>query len=217
MTDSATIRQIAACFPRRWDHHYAAAKLRTDPLYPAVLAELAGSERPLLDLGCGIGLLAFFLRAHGHAVPIHGLDYDARKIDSAWAANPDPEWASCSFSQGDARDGLPDHCGDVTILDILQFFTPAERAELLAAAAERVEPGGGVLVIRSGMRDDSWRHRVTVAGDVIARMSFWMKAAPTNYPTAEEFRERLSTYGDVEIRPLWGRTPFNNHLIVLRR
>ena len=217
MNDAATIRRIAACFPRRWDHHYAAAKLRTDPLYPAVLAELAESNRPLLDLGCGIGLLAFFLRAHGLEVPIHGVDYDARKIDSACAANPDPGWVPCTFSQGDARDGLPAHFGDVTILDILQFFTRGERTTLLQAAAARVATDGGVLVIRSGMRDDSWRHRVTVTGDFLARMTLWMKAAPTGYPTAAEFRETLSPFGEVVIRPLWGRTPFNNHLIVLRR
>ena len=217
MTDAAAIRRIAVCFPRRWDRHYTATKLRTDPLYPAVLAELAGSGRPLLDLGCGIGLLAFFLREHGHDVPIHGLDYDERKINSARAANPDPAWVPCTFSQGDAREGLPDHCGDVTILDILQFFSRDARASLLATAAARVATDGGVLVIRSGMHDHSWRHRVTVAGDWLARMTRWMKAAPTNYPTADEFRETLSLFGEVTIRPLWGRTPFNNHLIVLRR
>jgi 2-polyprenyl-3-methyl-5-hydroxy-6-metoxy-1,4-benzoquinol methylase len=217
MTEPAAIRAIAACFPRRWDHHYAAAKLRTDPLYPAVLDALRGSPRPLLDLGCGIGLLAFFLRAHGHGVPIHGLDYDSRKIDSANTAKTDPSWAPCTFSQNDARDGLPAHSGDVTILDILQFFNRAERTTLLQAAAARVATGGGVLVIRSGLRDDSLRHRITVAGDILAKISFWMKAAPTDYPTADEFRETLSPFGDVAIRPLWGRTPFNNHLIVLQR
>lgn len=217
MTDPATIREIAACFPRRWDRHYAAAKLRTDPLYPAVLDALRGSDRPLLDLGCGIGLLACYLRAHGHDVPIHGLDYDARKIDSALAAKTNPGWPSSTFAQHDAREGLPGHLGDVTILDILQFFNQTERTTLLEAAAERVATGGGVLVIRSGLRDDSLRHRVTVAGDVIARLSFWMKAAPINYPTADEFCETLARFGEVTVRPLWGRTPFNNHLIVLRR
>ena len=32
----------------------------------------------LLDLGCGLGLLAFCLREHGLTVPIHGIDYDER-------------------------------------------------------------------------------------------------------------------------------------------
>ena len=217
MIESGTIRAIAACFPRKWDHHYAKAKLRTDPLYPAVLQVLDGSPRPLLDVGCGIGLLAFFLRAHGHAVPIRGVDYDVRKIASAKAANVDPAWAACVFSQGDARHGLPDHLGDVTILDILQFFDREERAALLRAAAARVAGGGGVLVVRSGIRDASWRHRVTVAGDVLAKITRWMKAAPTDYPTVEEFHHVLGPFGSVEVRPLWGATPFNNHLIVLRR
>jgi hypothetical protein len=44
-----------------------------------------------------------------------------------------------------------------------------------------------------------------------------MKAAPTHYPTAEDFQRILSPFGEVEIIPLWGGTPFNNHLITLRR
>ena len=218
MSDPAenTPRAIAAVFTRHWDRHYAAAKLRTDPLYHAVLAELHGSPRPLLDLGCGIGLLAFFLRAHGHNADIRGLDYDERKIQSANTAATPPSWPPCRFVRHDARNGLPSHHGDVTILDILQFFDKTERATLLTAAARALAPDG-VLVIRSGLRDRSLRHRITVAGDLLAKASFWMRAAPTDYPDADEFRHVLAPFGTPEIRPLWGRTPFNNHLIVLRR
>jgi 2-polyprenyl-3-methyl-5-hydroxy-6-metoxy-1,4-benzoquinol methylase len=80
---AANARKIAALFDGRWDRNYVAAKLRTDPLYTALADQLRGSDLPLLDLGCGLGLLAFFLRAEGIEVPIHGLDYDPRKIESA--------------------------------------------------------------------------------------------------------------------------------------
>ena len=121
-----------------------------------------------------------------------------------------------SFHSGDARRGLPAHSGHVTILDILQFFSPAERDALLRAAAERVAPGG-LLVIRSGLHDRSARFAITVAGDWLARGTRWMKAAPTHYPRAADFHRVLSPFGNVEITPLWGATPFNNHLIVLRK
>ena len=52
----------------RWDYYYTLAKLRSDPLYPGVLQALRGSDAPLLDLGCGLGLLAHALR-----LPAHGL------------------------------------------------------------------------------------------------------------------------------------------------
>jgi 2-polyprenyl-3-methyl-5-hydroxy-6-metoxy-1,4-benzoquinol methylase len=209
-------RRIAAFFPGRWDRHYVASKLRMDPLYAAVFRELEGSDLPLLDLGCGIGLLAFYLRANGLAIPVHGLDYDSRKIESARNAATPREWSGLEFSHHDARGGLPEHLGNVTILDILQFFTPPEQETLLRQAAERVAPGGR-LVIRSGLRDGSLRFKITILGDLLAKASLWMKAAPTHYPAAADFQRILSPHGRVEITPLWGGTPFNNHLIVLRK
>ncbi len=215
MTDTS-IRKIAAMFPGRWDRNYVAAKLRTDPLYTTLAENLRGSDLPLLDLGCGLGLLAFFLRAEGINVPILGLDYDSRKIAAARRASLSPQGADLSFSHHDARCGLPAHHGNVSILDILQFFTPGEQETLLKLAASRVAPGGR-LIIRSGLRDASWRFKATVLGDWLAKATFWMKAAPSHYPTADDLQKILSPFGTVEISTLWGGTPFNSHLIILRR
>lgn len=212
----ATELKIAGLFQRKWHHHYVRSKLRTDPLYSAVYQQLRESGLPLLDLGCGLGLLAFYLREMGLSMPIHGLDYDSNKIELANQAIPDSGHHNLSFAFHDARNGLPQHSGNVTILDILQFFTPAQQNALLQQAAACI-PLGGQLVIRSGIRDSSWRFRITVIGDLIAKGTFWMKAAPTHYPSEEDFLKNLSPFGTVDITPLWGSTPFNNHLIILRR
>ena len=214
--NAAAIGKIAALFPGRWDRNYVATKLRTDPLYAALTENLRGSDLPLLDLGCGLGLSAFYLRAEGIQVPIHGLDYDPRKIDSARRAILTAGGRDLLFSHHDARTGLPEHSGNVSILDILQFFTPNEQETLLQLATSRVAPGGK-LIIRSGLRDASWRFQITVLGDWLAKATFWMKAAPTHYPTAADFQRILSAHGKVSISPLWGQTPFNNHLIVLTK
>jgi len=208
--------RIASLYGKRWNYHYVASKLRTDPLYPAVHQQLCGSQLPLLDLGCGLGLLAIYLREMGVAVPIRGVDYDSRKITAARTALGRSRHAALDFSTHDLREGLPDHSGNVTILDILQFFTPAEQEKLLESAAGRVA-SGGKLIIRSGLRDPSWRFRITVAGDLLAKASAWMKAAPTHYPAAEDFQRLLSSFGKVAVSPLWGHTPFNNHLIVMEK
>ncbi len=210
------IRELARHFPGRWDHHYIAAKIKSDPLYEAVLAEFRESELPLLDLGCGLGLLAFFLRHNGLGFPILSLDYDQRKILEARRVAGELGLERLDFEHHDAREGLPAHQGNVSILDILQFFKPAEQQLLLTEAAERVAPGGK-LVIRSGLRDRSLRFRITVAGDLFAKWTFWMKAAPVYYPGREDFEQALSDHGRLSISPLWGGTPFNNHLIVLTK
>ena len=213
---SAQIAQLAGSYRGRSDRYYVSAKLKSDPLYDAVFEQLKGSTLPLLDLGCGLGLLAFFLRDSGLDFPIQSLDYDERKIREARELAAARKDTHLTFAHHDAREGLPEHHGNVTILDILQFFDPSQIEELLTLAAERV-CSGGKLVLRSGLKDDSWRFKVTVAGDFLAKATFWMKAAPIHYPTAEDFETILEPFGRVTITPLWGKTPFNNHLIVLEK
>lgn len=213
---AATVIQIAALFTGRWNRNYVATKLRTDPLYTALAENLRGSDLPLLDLGCGLGLLALFLRAEGFTIPIHGLDYDLRKIETAQYVAAQSSTLNVTFAHCDIRTGLPPHLGDVSILDILQFFTSTEQEELLIRAASSVA-SGGKLIIRSGLRNSSWRFKITVLGDLLAKLTFWMKAAPTHYPTGSDFLRILAPFGTVSVRPLWGNTPFNNYLIVLTR
>ena len=84
-----TARRIAQSFlPTRWFgnryyYYYSRAKLRSDPLYPGVVDALRGTQAPLLDLGCGIGLLAHALRTNGLSMPYRGVDIDAPKIAQA--------------------------------------------------------------------------------------------------------------------------------------
>jgi SAM-dependent methyltransferase len=214
--NAAGRKRIAALFPGRFDSHYVASKLRTDPLYAAVENEIRDSELPLLDLGCGLGLVAFYLRSAGVDVPISGFDYDPRKIALAKRAAARFGDRGLSFAFRDLRTDIPEHCGNVCMLDILQYFSPDEQNRLLGEACTRVAPGGK-LVIRSGLRDDSLRFRITQLGDLLAKATFWMKGGPKHFPTAEDLKNHLSSHGNVRIAPMWGNTPFNNHLIVLKK
>jgi len=208
------IDRIASLCDRRWDRHYTRAKLRSDPVYAAVVGEIGSSHLPVLDIGCGIGLLAHYLSACGCQAPVTGLDYDERKIASAQRMARAAGHSGLAFTPGDVRTGLPEFSGHVVVLDILQFLTQAQQDAVLSAAAARVAPGGK-LIIRTGLRDGSWRFGVTVLGDYLAKATLWMKAAPTCYPDAAQFHRVLGTAGmKVTLQPLWGRTPFNNFLVI---
>lgn len=208
--------RISQLFPFGHDRCYVFCKLMLDPVYDAVLTELRGAPPlPILDIGCGPGLLAAVLRTGGLTAPIHGLDYDVRKTDAARKALEG--LPGCSFAPGDARTGLPPHSGHITILDILQFFSPAEVGGLLEAAATRVAPGGRLL-IRTCLREDGWRFRVTRAGDWIAKTSTWMKESASHYPSREELTATLHAAGLTgSVRRLSGRLPFNNYLLNFSR
>ena len=210
------IRRLAARFPGNHARYYAWCKFATDPLYAAVFTAIADTTAPLLDIGCGMGLCSFYLRERGCKFPMRGLDFDAEKIAIAQkaAATHAPDLV---FETSDARTGLPAHSGSVTILDILQYLDPAAQKALLREAAARIAPGGK-LVIRTGIEDPGWRFALTKLTDWFAVLCFWMKSKPISYPRPETLTATLEACGlRGTIRPMWGRTPFNNWLAVFER
>src|SRR5688500_9082010 len=112
---SAQVRDIAQAFlpdhvlGSRWDHYYARAKLGSDPLYPGICDALRDTTAPVLDLGCGLGLLAHALRAQGIALPYRGVDNDVRKIARARRAAERAGLRDAAFDTVDlARTSLAD-------------------------------------------------------------------------------------------------------------
>ena len=204
-------------YGNRWHYYYSRAKLGSDPLYPGVIDALRGSAAPLLDLGCGIGLLAHALRAAGIAVPYRGVDNDAAKIAQARRAAGVAGLQGVGFELVDLAAGMPAHCGSVAILDVLQFVPPQAQDAILDAAVAMLAPGA-TLVIRTGLDDGSRRARFTRRIDAMSRVLGWMNAGPKRYPSAAGLRARFDAAGlHSEFTPLYGRTPFNNWRIVATR
>jgi 2-polyprenyl-3-methyl-5-hydroxy-6-metoxy-1,4-benzoquinol methylase len=203
-------KRVSSRYERRL-RGYVYWKLRLDPSYPAVLEHL-DRNLPLLDLGCGVGVLAFFLREHGFTAPIRGIDIDERKI--AAARDVATHYDGVEFVHGSATDPLPPQ-RNVVILDLLQYVGSMAQQEILRNAAAVVPPGG-VAIIRQGIRDDSWRYRCTHFVDTIGRAIRWNRGTRMNFPTREEIVAAFDGF-DVHVTPLWGRTPYNNYLFVFTR
>jgi len=204
-------QRLASFYDRRSLQGYVRWKVRSDPAYGAVAQLLDGRTRPLVDLGCGIGLLPFFLRERGYAASIIGIDFDERKIEVARKAAG--RYRGIDFIAGDARGPLPDE-HDIVLLDILQYFDAQSQEQILRNVAGTVGPGG-MVVIRQGLRDGSWRHRMTAFVDGAARFFRWMKAERLQFPTREQILVAFDGF-EAEVRPLWGRMPYNNYLFVFR-
>ncbi len=201
----------------RWDYYYSRVKLGSDPLYPGVSQALRGSRAPLLDLGCGLGLLAHTLRADGIVLPYRGVDSDSAKIRRAVRAAQRAGLAQAQFQTMDLARELPEHRGSVVILDVLQFIPYPAQARAIDAMIAMLSPGAR-LVIRTGLDDGTGRARITRAADLFSRAVGWMNAMPRYYPDGQALRTRLAAAGLlVDFQPLFGNTPFNNWRIVAAR
>ena len=206
-------------YPSRFFRSYAYWKVRTDPLYHAVSQHLiTASNQPLIDLGCGAGLLAFYLKIKGHKGQIKGLDLDRAKIQAARQIAA-VQWPDLTFEVADFSQWTPgSFTGHVTLLDVLQYLSSEAQIHLLEKAATCLTHPDQRLIIRNGLDDDSWRATVTRATDHLACWIRWMVRSPTTHPTRRLIEQTLAQVGlCVEFSPLWGGTPFNNYLIVARR
>jgi 2-polyprenyl-3-methyl-5-hydroxy-6-metoxy-1,4-benzoquinol methylase len=204
------LRRIAAQFdapPHLWG--YIVGKLALDPAYDAVLGLVRDSETAIIDVGCGLGLLAHYLREHGCRAPIVGYDLDSQKIARAEAAAQRAGLADVTFRDGDAAE-QGDDSATIVLLDVLHYLTPSLQRSLL----ERLARNEGAVIIRNGLRDDSWRYRVTLLEEYWTRWSGWIPSrAPIHFPTREEILAPFREVGRAgETRPLWGVTPFSSQL-----
>jgi len=207
--------RISSLFTRRWMRFYSRGKLRHDPAFRAAFNRIGDSPLPLLDIGCGVGLLAFYLRERGFAREVLGLDVDENKIREGQAV-AGKYYAGITLRASDVS-ALPEFSGNVAMLDVLHYLPADVQQRALAEMAGRVATGGWCF-IRTTPRDGSWRFRFTQIEEWFARVISWMARPVVTYPTLAQIEVCFpATEFDADVRPLWGRTPFNSWLLAFRR
>jgi 2-polyprenyl-3-methyl-5-hydroxy-6-metoxy-1,4-benzoquinol methylase len=208
--------RVALQFRSPWLRYYVRGKLRSDRIYSAAYDLLGRSKEPILDVGCGVGLLAFYLRERACAQPILGLDLDARKIGYG-AAVAARGYRDVEFRFQNVEKTLPDFRGDVALFDVLHYLPARAQTALLSQLAERVAPGG-LLIIRDSIREMRPRYWMTWCAEKFAQTISWNVDGALHFPSRGSIAEVFDN-GEFErkSRPLWGRSPFNNHIFIFRR
>ena len=208
--------RAAECFREsRFLYGYAKGKIRWDPAYPALARMLRGSELPILDIGCGVGLLAAYLRESGCQQPIFGIEPDKKKVRTA-CERVATAYPLLDFRVGDAR-SLDDFSGDIVMLDVLHYMTSKAQRAVLDQISQRICPGGRAL-IRTTFRDDSWRYYATLIEEAFVRASGWIRGGKCCFPTRKDVTDPFhGPEWKVTVSPMWGRTPFNSHLVEIAR
>jgi SAM-dependent methyltransferase len=210
-------------------YYFARGKLRHDPMFRAILelGLLHGQPR-ILDLGCGQGLLAAWLRAAAQcyeqgawprqwpppAMPRSLRGIELKRRDAARAQRALGE--ECEVVQGDIRDVPFGDADAVVILDVLHYMPEVSQRAVLQRVRAAL-PAGGLLLLRVGDADAGLRFRATWWSDRVILFFRGHGLARLHCHGLARWRSLLRECGfDSRAEPMSTGTPFANVLLIAR-
>jgi len=173
--------------------HYAASKLKRDPIIFA-LPEVCAGDDEVLVAGCGYGLMTLRLAVSFPERRIRAIDRDAEKLEVARAALG--ELPGVSFHEGDLREidlGAP---GTVTLVDVLHYWPPEVQRAVLLRIAAALRPGGRLL-FRDGCAAGAGQRLVQAAESMAHAIGFTKSGGEFHFRTLEAWRALLCECGFV--------------------
>ena len=235
MAESHTTEQTAlidrASAPYRsagaFAYNFARGKLRGDPVFRALLERgLLLGRGHILDLGCGQGLLAAWLKA---AL----LCYESGSWPQGWPPAPKPRSTrgielmirdverarialgpECEISQGDIRSAEFGTTDAVVILDVLHYIGREEQLQVLRRVRAAL-PARGLLLLRIGDAAGGLRFRYSQWVDKLVMLFRGHATVATHCRSADQWRKLLSECGfDVQAAPMSQGTRFANVLMI---
>lgn len=196
----------------RWLRGYVRGKLLWDPVFPLARREIALRDRPVVDIGCGLGLLGLSMRAAGIALRYRGSDIVPWKINTAREAVRYFGFEEAGFDVCDALNTPIPEGATVCLFDVLHYLDTRDQQRMLDRLADAAATGSLVL-IRTALRGTGWRYAATLAEEWWTRATGWIRGGQINFPARGEILAAFDRRGlRCEISPLWGSTPFASHL-----
>lgn len=204
--------RIANVFPDgRWLRGYIRGKLDSDPVFNKGLAALKGKSGQIIDLGCGLGLFALWLRQHGCQQPVLGCDLGQWKVEAGMRAAQQLEFRDIELCHQDMTQTSLVNASAVCAFDVLHYL-PVPKQEILVRSLAAAARGGALVLIRTGVRGLGWRSAITSLQEYWTRMTGWIRGGEANFPVLENLISAFEKEGcSVKAEPLWGKTPFSSH------
>jgi len=119
---------------------------------------LIQDRKRIIDIGCGLGYLGYYLHYRNEDRIITGVDYDEDKI--AVAQNGYDKTDHLNFESKDLREVVFDSPDVVFFNDVLHYISLDDQFAVLKKVADALNENG-LLFIRDGITDLSDRHAVT--------------------------------------------------------
>jgi SAM-dependent methyltransferase len=200
---------------------YVAAKLRIDPISREIDALVPRVGR-IVDLGCGVGQVSILLAEMSSERTVIGLDSNWQRVASArqaaaaaGLAGTDAAPGRVRFLVSDVRAAPLARAACVLAIDVLHSLPLPDQDALIRRAALALEPGGR-LIVREVDRAarPRWRYALVALEEHLAKAVGWGRGPGLWFRPAAELHDCMQACGlDVQVRPMWGRTPFANVLL----
>ncbi len=205
---------------------FAGGKLAGDPAYRTILEHgLLQGRRQLLDLGCGLGLLAALLRAaeqssregrwpSGWPAPpsglsIRGIELQPRTVGRAQRALG----SLAEIVQGDIRRCELGAADAVVILDVLHYIDAGAQRALLDRVHHALRPAG-LLLLRIGDAAGGLRFRIGHCWDQAVLLARGRGPRRLHCRSLAQWRALLAECGfDSQVIAMNEGTPFANVLM----
>ena len=220
---ASTVKAIAAKAARQYSvaevaalakslyAHGAWLRRKTQQLRPyscpvEVLLSIFPESGTVLDVGCGSGLFLGLALASGKTIVATGVDISEPALRLAMemrqAGLDAAQRARLTFHHVRSTADWPSRTFDmVSLIDVMHHVPPAQRAELLAAVADHVRPGG-ILLYKDMVQRPRWRaffnwlHDLAIARD-------WIRYQPIAQIDAAAKRARFVEVRAETINCLW--------------
>jgi hypothetical protein len=214
MSKDRSLPDIAKAYGRsRWLRGYVRGKLAWDPVFPIVRREIVHRQQPVVDIGCGLGLLGISMRAAGIPLRFRGTDIVPWKVNKAKDAVRYYGFEDIGFDVSDALSTQIPPGATVCMIDVLHYLDPASQTVMLGRLADAADAGSLVL-LRTGLRGTGLRYFLTLLEELWTRISGWIRGGAINFPSRSDLERFFAGRGiEASISPLWGRTPFASHLV----
>ena len=162
----------------------------------ARMASRLPPQGPILDLGCGHGLLALTAALDSPARTVLGIDHDQERIGLAQiAARNLPNLEVKKGNLMDPPSSTPPYSG-ITMIDIMHYFEPRLQENLLRRAHQLLG-NGGTLLVREVDPEGGWVSKWNRTYEKIAtRIGFTQaEAAGLHFRTKKDWISLLESVG----------------------
>lgn len=212
VTESAARRYARA---GRFARGMARGKLRSDPIYRALLERGVAEARSVTDLGCGVGLLlALILEARRDPLLPRLCGVELRP--SAARRAREACGADTAIVEGNLESAPVPPSEIITLVDVLHYMSAAEQDRVLERARAALLPHGR-LYVREADGSAGAGFRAVQLSERLAALARGEGWRPFAYRRAEAWARRLEQMGlEVAVTPMGSGTPFANVLLEAR-